>query len=245
MLVLPGGGYHLLAAHEGETYARWLAARGVHAAVLDYRLASAGYRHPAMLSDAARGLRLLRARARREGRDPARIGVIGSSAGGHLAALLSTLFAHADAVDPLTDEIARESARPDATVLCYPVISFAEDFTHQDSRDRVLGPAPEAALVDLLSAERQVHTDCPPAFVWHTAEDRSVPMANSLAYAQACWSAGVACALHIFPKGAHGLGLGRPEKPAPPWAPLLEHWLGELGWIGPADPAAPPALAPR
>lgn len=233
VLVLPGGGYRMLADHEGSDYARWFAERGVHAAVLDYRLAPNGYRHPAMLLDAARGLRALRAEARAAGRDPARVAVIGSSAGGHLAATLSTLFAHPDAADPLDDAIGRESARPDATILCYPVVTMTESFMHAGSRDNLLGPSPEAALTELLSPERQVRADTPPAFVWHTGEDDVVPVANATAYATACWRAGVPCALHVFPHGGHGLGLGRPERPAPPWAKMLESWLTELGWLQP------------
>ncbi len=232
VLVLPGGGYAMLADHEGAGYARWFAERGVHAAVLDYRLASDGYHHPAMLLDAARGLRALRHEARAAGRDPNRIAVIGSSAGGHLAATLSTLFDHADAADPGDDAIARESARPDATILCYPVVTTTEAFAHAGSRDNILGPSPAAGLAELLSPERQVRPANPPAFVWHTADDGVVPVDNALAYASACWRAGVSCALHVFPHGPHGLGLGDAERAAPPWAALLEHWLSERGWLG-------------
>jgi acetyl esterase/lipase len=231
VLVLPGGGYWMHADHEGAGYARWFAERGIHAEVLDYRLAKNGYRHPHMLQDAARALRTLRAAARAAGRDPARIAVIGSSAGGHLAATLSTLFAHADASDPVGDEIGRESARPDATILCYPVVTLTESFRHGGSRDNLLGPGPDPELAALLSPERQVRADCPPAFVWHTADDSVVPVANSTAYAAACWGAGVPCELHVFSRGRHGLGLGRPDEAAPPWDRLLEHWLAQLGWL--------------
>ncbi len=231
MLVLPGGGYGFLSAHEGEDYARWLAARGVHAAVLDYRLASQGYQHPDMLQDAARALRCLRTEARKSGRDPARVGVMGSSAGGHLAATLSTLFAHPDAADPIGDSSGGESARPDLTVLCYPVVSLDPAITHAGSRAGVLGTRPTAERVRLLSAEQQVRRETPPAFVWHTADDELVPVANAVAYAEACWRVGVECALHVFPRGEHGLGLGRPERPAPPWSALLECWLVARGWM--------------
>jgi acetyl esterase/lipase len=231
VLVLPGGGYQMLAEHEGAGYARWFAERGVHAAVLDYRLAKEGYRHPCMIQDAARGLRLLRAEARAAGRDPNRVAVIGSSAGGHLAATLSTLFDHADAADPVGDAAGRESARPDASILCYPVITMREDFMHVGSRDNLLGAAPSPTLTDLLSPEKQLRAGSPPAFVWHTADDSAVPVANSLAYATACWRVGVPCELHVFPRGRHGLGLGKPNDPAPPWDRMLEHWLRDLGWI--------------
>lgn len=231
VLVLPGGGYWNLADHEGAGYARWFAARGVHAAVLDYRLAKNGYHHPAMLRDAARGLRTLRAEARAAGRDPARVAVIGSSAGGHLAATLSTLFDHADAADPTGDAIGREYARPDASILCYPVITVREAFAHGGSRDNILGPAPAPGLADLLSPERQVRPDCPPTFIWHTAADDVVPVENAAAYASSCWRARVPCTLHVFPNGRHGLGLGSALETAPPWDRMLEHWLGELGWL--------------
>ncbi len=231
VLVLPGGGYWHLADHEGAGYARWFADRGVHAAVLDYRLAQHGYRHPAMLQDAARALRILRAQARAAGRDPARIALIGSSAGGHLAATLSTLFDHAAAADPVADAFAAESCRPDATILCYPVVSLIEQFRHAGSRDNLLGPDPDSALAELLSPDRQVNGKCPPAFVWHTAADAAVPVQNATAYASACWRAGVECELHVFPRGRHGLGLGRPDESAPPWDRMLEHWLRERGWL--------------
>jgi acetyl esterase/lipase len=231
VLVLPGGGYWRHAEHEGEGYARWFAERGVHAEVLDYRLAQHGYRHPAMLQDAARALRRLRCEARAAGRDPARIAVIGSSAGGHLAATLSTLFDHPAAADPLGDEIGRESARPDATILCYPVISLTEPFRHSGSRTNLLGPDPDPALAELLSPDRQLSAACPPAFVWHTADDAVVPVCNATAYAAACWRAGVECELHVFPHGHHGLGLGKPGQPAPPWDKMLEHWLSSRGWF--------------
>lgn len=231
VLVLPGGGYWNLAPHEGEGYARWFAERGVDAAVLDYRLARDGYRHPAMLRDAARGLRTLRTAARAAGRDPSRIAVIGSSAGGHLAATLSTLFAHPAAADTVGDAIGRESARPDATILCYPVITLSDKFMHSGSRDNLLGPAPAAGLTELLSPDLQVRADTPPAFVWHTADDAVVPVKNATAYAHACWHDGVSCELHVFPSGAHGLGFGDETRDAPPWGLMLEHWLAKLGWL--------------
>lgn len=231
VLILPGGGYAHLSDHEGAGYARWLAARGIFAAVLDYRLATHGYHHPAMLQDAARALRTLRALARAQDRSPDRIAVMGSSAGGHLAATLSTLFAHADAADSVGDAISRESARPDATILCYPVIDLDPAITHPGSRTNILGPSPAPGLEHLLSTSRQVSPSTPPAFIWHTADDELVPVANALAYASACWRTGVGCSLHVFPHGAHGLGLGSVDQPAPPWPGLLENWLQTLGWL--------------
>ena len=222
ILILPGGGYGHLAAHEGEGYARWFAAQGVTAYVLKYRLGTAGYRHPAMLNDAARGLRTVRARARRDGLDPARVGVIGSSAGGHLA---STLLTHFDAGAPESaDPVERESSRPDFGVLCYPVITLGE-FTHAGSKQNLLGENPPADLVRLLSNELQVTAQTPPCFLWHTGEDKAVPVENSLLFAAALRRAGVPFDLHVYEKGRHGLGLPDASKAAPPWDADLLFWL--------------------
>jgi len=228
ILILPGGGYGSLAEHEGTGYAEWFAAHGVTAYVLKYRLGSNGYRHPTMLNDAARALRLLRTYAKRDGRDPARIGVIGSSAGGHLAATLATHFdaGRADA----TDTVERESSRPDLAILCYPVISLLE-FAHAGSRKNLLGDKPDPELVKFLSAELQVTKDTPPCFLWHTVEDKTVPVENTLMFAAALRRAGGLPSVHIYEKGAHGLGLGRPTKPAPPWADQCLYWLQERKFI--------------
>ena len=228
LLVLPGGGYAHLAEHEGKGYAEWLAQNGITAYVLKYRLGPAGYRHPTMLNDAARALRLLRTFAKRDGRDPARIGVIGSSAGGHLAATLAT---HFDAGQPgATDPIERESSRPDLAILCYPVISLGE-FAHAGSRKNLLGDNPSPDLVRFLSNELQVTAQTPPCFLWHTVEDKTVPVENSLLFAAALRRAGGLPSVHIYEKGAHGLGFGRPGKPAPPWADQLLYWFRERKFI--------------
>lgn len=224
MLILPGGGYGNLAEHEGTGYAEFFAAHGITAYVLKYRLGSNGYRHPTMLNDAARALRMLRMFARRDGLDPARIGVIGSSAGGHLA---STLVTHFDAGTPdAADPVERESSRPDLGILCYPVISLVE-FAHSGSRKNLLGENPPEDLVRHLSNELQVKKDTPPCFLWHTVEDKTVPVENSLLFAAALRRAGVPFSLHVYELGAHGLGFGRDTRPAPPWASQLLHWFKE------------------
>jgi acetyl esterase/lipase len=228
MLILPGGGYGKLSVHEGAGYAAWLNRLGVTCYVLKYRLGSNGYRHPVMLQDAARALRTVRAFARRHGLDPARIGIIGSSAGGHLAATLLTHFdaGQTDATDP----IERESSRPDLGILCYPVISLGE-FTHAGSRKNLLGENPSAELLHLLSNETQVTAATPPCFLWHTVEDKAVPVENSLLFASALRRAGVPFALHVYEKGGHGLGLPEHGKNAPPWDADCAFWLREQGFL--------------
>lgn len=221
-VVLPGGGYGTLANHEGEGYAKWMATQGIAAYVLKYRLGTSGYRHPVMLGDAARALRTVRAWARRDGRDPARVGIIGSSAGGHLA---STLLVSNDAGRPdATDPIERESSRPDLGVLCYPVISSGE-YAHRGSFNKLLGGNPPAELLHQLSNELHVTKETPPTFLWHTTADRAVPVQNSLLFASALAQAGVPFELHVYEKGGHGMGLPGPGKPAPPWDAELLRWL--------------------
>lgn len=230
MVVLPGGGYGGLAPHEGRDYAMWLNELGITAFVLKYRLGSAGYRHPVMLQDAARALRLVRSRAGEWKLDPKRIGIIGSSAGGHLA---STLLTHFDAGDPnAADPIDRVSSRPDLGALCYPVITMGEK-THQGSKHNLLGDNPSPELVKLLSNELQVTHETPPTFLFHTAEDGAVPVENSLMFAAALARNHVPFALHIYPKGQHGIGLGTAQwNPAArhPWTTQCALWLKEQGF---------------
>ena len=224
IVIFPGGGYGSLAEHEGTGYAEFLAAHGISSYVLKYRLGSNGYRHPVMLNDAARAVRMVRAFAKRDGRDPARIGVIGSSAGGHLASTIVTHFDAGKPDDP--DAIERESSRPDLGVLCYAVISLGE-FAHAGSKKNLLGATPDPDLVRFLSNELQVTKDTPPCFLWHTVEDKAVPVENTLLFADALRKAGGLPTIHIYEKGAHGLGLGRPGKPAPPWGEQLLYWFSE------------------
>jgi acetyl esterase/lipase len=227
ILIFPGGGYTHLADHEGRGYAEWFAEHGVAAYVLKYRVGPT-YRHPIELGDATRALRMVRAFAKRDGLDPARVGVIGSSAGGHLAA---SLAAHFDSGKPdATDPIERESSRPDFAILCYPVITMGE-FAHRGSKESLLGKNPSAELVRETSAELHVTKDTPPCFLWSTFEDQSVPVENTLLFASALRHAGVPFALHVFEKGAHGAGLGIAGRPAPPWTPDLLYWLHERKFV--------------
>ncbi len=230
MVICPGGGYGGLAPHEGGQYARFLNEQGIAGFVLKYRLGSAGYRHPVMLEDAARALRIVRARAAEWNLDPHRIGVMGSSAGGHLASTLVTHFTDGKADDP--DPIERVSSRPDLGVLCYAVITMGE-FTHQGSKKNLLGDHPSDDLVKLLSNELQVTSNTPPCFVWHTWEDKAVPVENSLMFAAALQKHGVPFDLHIYERGSHGIGLGtRDWDPAKrhPWTADLVFWLKARGF---------------
>ncbi len=218
IVICPGGGYGGLAKHEGEGYALWLNQHGVAGFVLKYRLGSNGYRHPIMLQDAARAVRLVRAKAAAWKIDPARIGIMGSSAGGHLA---STLLTHFDSGKPEAEDlIERQSSRPDLGILCYAVITMGPN-THTGSRRNLLGDSPSPELLQLLSNEKQVTANTPPCFIWHTYEDKAVKVENSLDFALAMRQAGVPFDLHIYQKGGHGMGLGKDH----PWPNDCLFWL--------------------
>jgi len=224
IVVCPGGGYGGLAPHEGPDYALFLREQGIAAFVLKYRLGAHGYRHPRMLEDAQRALRLVRNRASEWKVDTHRVGIIGSSAGGHLA---STAVTHFDSGRPDdVDPIERQSSRPDIGILCYPVISMGS-IAHAGSKKNLLGDRPDAALVELLSNEKQVTKNTPPCFVWHTWEDTVVKVENSLEFASALQRAGVPFDLHIYQQGRHGIGLAdkEPFKNVHPWANDLVFWL--------------------
>ena len=231
MVICPGGGYGGLANHEGEHYARFLNERGIAAFVLKYRLGSGGYRHPVMLNDAARAIRIVRARSNEWKVNPSRVGIMGSSAGGHLASTLLTHFdqGRSDSVDP----VERESSRPSLGVLCYAVITMGQ-FTHQGSKNNLLGPTPPKELVEFLSNELRVTKETPPCFIWHTWEDTVVPIENSLHFADALRKHKVPYDLHIYQQGGHGIGLDtRDWKSADrhPWTADLVFWFKAQGWI--------------
>lgn len=234
IVVCPGGGYGGLAPHEGEGYAKWLADNGVAAFVLKYRLGSKGYRHPVMLNDVSRAIRLVRSRAAEWKLDPQRIGVMGSSAGGHLA---STAVTHFDAGKADADDaVDRQSSRPDFGVLCYAVISMEDGVTHGGSKANLLGKEPDPKLVELLSNEKQVTKSTPPCFVWSTQEDKAVPVMNSLRFVAALQQNGVAYDFHVYQKGPHGIGLSEGKNGAAPgeihpWAKDLLFWMRQNGWL--------------
>jgi acetyl esterase/lipase len=235
MVICPGGGYGALAPHEGNDYALFLTQHGIAAFVLKYRLGGkSGYRHPSMMQDAARAIRLVRAKAADWKIDPQRVGIMGSSAGGHLASTALTHFdsGKLDAEDP----VERQSSRPSLGVLCYPVITMGT-FTHQGSKENLLGKEPDAALIQLLSNELQVTRETPPCFIWHTWEDKAVKVENALQFAGALQKAGVPFDLHIYQQGRHGLGLA--DKPpfanAHPWSRDLVFWLKAQGFVKTAN----------
>lgn len=224
MVICPGGGYGGLASHEGKDYAVWLAEHGITGFVLKYRLGSAGYRHPRMLEDVSRAIRTVRARANEWNLDPKRVGVMGSSAGGHLA---STVLTHFDQGKPnAEDVIERESSRPDLGILCYAVITLGEK-THQGSKKNLLGDSPSDELVKSLSNELQVTSETPPTFLWHTMEDTAVPAENSMFFAMALQKHKVPYELHIYEKGRHGIGLANGH----PWTTACLNWLKLHGFV--------------
>jgi len=262
MLVCPGGAYGMLALEkEGMEVAHWLNALGISAFVLRYRLGPV-YRHPVEMEDGKRAMRWVRAHAAHYGFDPARVGMMGFSAGGHLTATVAT---HSDAGDPAArDSIERVSCRPDVQILIYPVITMDPSFTHPASRINLLGRNPNPAYVHFLSAEKHVDAKTPPAFLVHAKTDPIVPFANSVAYQQALLKAGVPVEFRAFDHGTHAFGLARlastesstglsadpsagPDAEAPlpnaevsAWPEACARWLEKQGWpVKKANPTRP------
>ncbi len=219
VLILPGGGYGILSPQEGEGYAGIFQLWGFKAFVCNYRLGTDGYRHPAMLTDAARALRTVRSLAADHQFDPKKIVIVGSSAGGHLAATLLTKWD--DGIPDHPDPIERQSSRPDLGVLSYPVITMREK-AESGSRRNLLGENPTPELENLLSAQLHVQASTPSCFIWHTVEDGVVQVEDSLLFAQALRAAGVPFELHCYQYGGHGLGM----KDGIPWVQDCLRWLG-------------------
>ncbi|RYD27842.1 MAG: alpha/beta hydrolase [Verrucomicrobiaceae bacterium] len=238
VVVCPGGGYGGLADdHEGIQPARFYNSFGVTAYVLHYRLGSRGYRHPIELGDAQRALRLVRSRAGVDGIDPSRLGIMGFSAGGHLAATAGT---HYNAGNPAApDPVDRQGCRPDFQVLCYGVLSFDPAITHKGSVQNLLGDQKDdPALIALLSNELQVTDTTPPAFLFHTAEDKAVPVANSLRFFEALQKHRVPSELHVYQDGPHGVGLAPGNPVTGTWPDLLKAWMRQNQWLGRAPRTA-------
>jgi len=229
VVVFAGGGYGHRAEHEGPMMAEWLNSVGITAFVVDYRIAPE-YKHPAMICDAQRAVRYARSRAEMLGFDKDKIAVMGFSAGGHLAGSVSV---HYDKVFyEATDEIDELSARPDASILCYPVLDMFE-YRHDGTRTNLLGTPSTYEMKEFMSIHKQVTEDTPQAFLWHTAADQAVPVENTLLYADALAKVCVPFEVHIYPYGRHGLGLVHAinEEPhAAQWSEALIKWLGLIGF---------------
>ncbi len=223
VLVCPGGGYAMRAEHEGNVIAEWLNSIGVSAFVLEYRVAP--YAAPAEGSDVQRAMRIVRSMAKKYGYE--KIAVMGFSAGAHLAATVSVHY-DVDFYEPI-DEIDEISARPDASILCYPVIDMYE-YRHDGSRCNLIGTNPRPDMKEFYSLHLNVTDDTPPAFLWHTAEDATVPAENSMLYASALSAHKIPYELHIYPFGHHGLGLADEVPHTHQWAAALDNWLTLMGW---------------
>ena len=232
VVVCPGGGYgHLATGHEGAEIGEWFKSLGVTAFILQYRIAPR-YQHPAPINDAQRAIRLVRSRAGEWKLNPKRIGIMGFSAGGHLASTAGTHFDSGKADAP--DAIDRASCRPDFLILCYPVISFTTEYTHVGSRNNLLGKDADAKLVESLSNEKQVTSDTPTTFLFHTDEDSGVPPENSALFYLALRKAKVPAELHIYQRGRHGVGLAKQDPILGTWPDRLADWLKAQGLLIPA-----------
>ncbi|WP_046176022.1 alpha/beta hydrolase [Domibacillus indicus] len=225
VLVFPGGGYQRRADHEGEPVAKWLNSLGVHAFVVHYRVAP--YKHPVPLLDASRAIRLVRHRAGQWNIDEKRVGVLGFSAGGHLASTLATKYD--DGISDASDPVEQQPSRPDLLILGYPVITFGE-YRHEGSMENLLGAGSSGEQRLFLSNERHITKNTPSAFLWHTADDEPVPVENSLLFANALSKAGVPFDMHIFEHGRHGLGLAGDHPEASLWTAACEKWLRKRGF---------------
>lgn len=229
VVIFPGGGYGILAYDwEGTDFAKWLNSQGIAGIVVKYRLPlSPSLTDPkeVPLLDAQRAIRLVRQYAESWKINPSKVGIMGFSAGGHLAATLSASFAHQlplekDAIDNL-------SARPDFSILVYPVISFQGAPTHGGSRKNLIGDPANPELIKRFSNELQVTANTPPTFLVHAQDDKAVPLENSLLYYQALHAKGVKAALHIYPTGGHGFAFGLGKEAVSGWREVLLGWLKE------------------
>ena len=218
IIVFPGGGYCCRAEHEGIGYAELLNAFGFSAFVVNYRVAPC--RFPKPLLDARRSVQFVRCKAQEFGVDKNKILVMGSSAGGHLAALVATCKENLDTVN---DNISKENYIPNGQILCYPVISSDESISHKSSYEKLLGDQYDQK--EKYSPERLVSETTPSAFIWHTADDFGVSVMNSYRYAEALHRANIDCELHVFPNGPHGLGVAPHFSHVSQWTGLLRNWL--------------------
>jgi acetyl esterase/lipase len=229
VIICPGGGYWILAAsHEGSDVAKEFNKMGVTAFVLKYRIPNENAqvdRTIAPLQDAQQAIRMIRKDAIKYGINPNRIGIMGFSAGGHLAATASTHFAK-----PVGDNADNTNVRPDFSILVYPVISFKE-YGHKGSADQLIGKKPSLEMVELYSNEMQVTKETPPAFLVHAGDDNAVPVKNSLAYYEACQKYNIPSGMVIYPKGGHGFGMNN-KTTKEKWMNNVKNWMDSMGWLG-------------
>lgn len=231
VIICPGGAYFRRAPHEGKGYAEFFNSIGMDAFVCEYRVNR--HKFPLPLLDVRRAFRYVRQNAQKYGVDPERIAVMGSSAGGHLAALVSTYTDKIDASLEGIDETDNFDYKPNATILCYPVIHRPDEtgVAHVGSFINLVGEG-NSAMYPSVSCDELVAADTPMAFIWHTSDDEAVNVINSYLYAAALRKNNVPCELHVFPHGRHGLGLAKVESPyVAIWSELLHRWLIENGWF--------------
>jgi acetyl esterase/lipase len=234
LLILPGGGYSFRSEKlDGLDVAEWFAERGIASFVLNYRVDP--HRHPVPLQDAARALRWLRANASSQHIDPERVAVLGTSAGGHLAALLATADGAGDPASP--DPVERESSRPDLLLMAQAAVSF-EQFVHEGSRRRLLGNSPSPGLARQLSVDRRVGPGTPPTFIWTSKTDEFVDYRNSELFVQALQRHGIEHEYQLFPEGPHGRGLARAERYTREWPQRTLDWLRRHGFTPEAGASA-------
>lgn len=215
LIVFPGGGYEHLSVHEGKGYAEYFRDKGISCFVVNYRLGSQGHRHPSMLEDALAAIATIRKQAGELGLNPSKIGVIGSSAGGHLAAHSMVAY------NTYKNSV---SLRPDFAILCYPLIRIKGKYSHAETRANLLGNNPSEKLIHEVSCEERVKSETPPCFIWHTWKDDAVPVENSMLFASSLRKHGVPFELHIYQKGEHGLGLNTEI----PWGKECLRWLRDI-----------------
>ncbi len=230
VIFCPGGGYVRLAVGSlttGPPEARWLVERGATLFVLRYRMVE--YGHPAPLQDVLRAMRLVRSRASEFGVRADRVGLLGVSAGGHLAASAAEMF---DAAEGRTGAaLDSVSARPDFVALVYPVVTMEDPFVHKGSRESLLGASPKPELVQLLSLEKHARKDSPPVFLVATEADKSVPVENTLMLYRALRDAGVAAEMHVYAQGSHGDSLDAQYGTTALWPQRCEEWMRANGWL--------------
>ncbi len=232
VMICPGGGYQWLAVDTAHKAAQWLNKLGIAAFVLKYRHSGTGYTHPVPLQDAQRAIRMVRSRAKEWGLDSGRIGVMGFSAGGHLAATVGTHFHRGKKDSP--DPVEQVSSRPDFMILVYPLITLTRPYTHERAKRNLLGEKPDPKLMEELSCEKQVKVSTPPAFIVHGSDDVDVPVENSVLFYLALQKSGVPAEMHIYQNGPHGFALGRGRGavgPVTQWTDRLTDWMKHRGLL--------------